>query len=123
MTEPFLEKLNEKFENDSDKINCIATLLGCSARMVEFISKNYKVQNLEPEMKYLFTLVASQVIGLTQDGKVEAKDMHEETKPYFMGEQTQERIYRTMKDIVTELYQSLQEKEVELNRPNEVNNA
>jgi len=111
MNDTFLEKMNKKFDNNDEKINCICTLLGCSANLVEFIHKNYDMKDLPPKIKYIFGLVASHVIGLTQDNKPKIIDVSKETEQYFMQEQTQEIIYRTMKKIITEIYNSFEENE------------
>lgn len=113
MLESYLEKLAAKFEDEEHKINTIATLLGCAANFVEFIDKNHDKKEMDPPLLYAMALVAQLVVALTRDEKFEFKNVSEKTKEYYMGEQTQEQIFRTMKEIVTEIYNAFQERDDE----------
>jgi hypothetical protein len=110
----FLERLHQIFPTDKEKLRILVTILGCSARLVEYLGKKEHIKNLDTMTKYAASLVCANMVALTSDTiPKEIKDFSEYTKSddYVMSEQTQERILRVMKEIVRNLYEDLFEKE------------
>lgn len=103
----FVNQINKKIPNEKDKAFMIMTLAGISGMLAECIVQTMNINALPVQVQYALTLAAANIISLTQDseGPIPCMDLTNETKEnYAMGEQTQERIYRTMKKIVMKLY-------------------
>lgn len=107
----FADKVRRLIPDEDQRILMIMTLLGASGVLAEYVIKNYNINDIPLEVSYACALTASNMLSMISDAEILTfKDISEDT--YGMGEQTQERLYRIMKEIVEELYKSLKEEEI-----------
>lgn len=113
----FIQKVNKTFPDQESKDLVLVTLLGASGVLAEFVIKNHQVNDMPFEVSYACSLVAANMIALINDQPVtNVRNMAKEFGEYEMSEQTQERIYRAMKEVVLGVYKFIQEQD-------EVNNG
>lgn len=108
--EKFTDKIKKLVPDDDQRNLFIATLLGTSAVLAEFIMTNIGLKDLSIDVKYACALTAANMVAFITDGE-KGKIVEMEQTNYEMGEQTQERIYRKMKWIIEKLHNDIQEQE------------
>ena len=104
----FRYKIDKIFSTHFQKTSAIISLLGCAGVMIDNLDTNDK--NLPMEAKYACALVASTLLACISD--TPRLTMQMQDSPYAMSEQTQESIHRRMKQVITEIYNSLEADEV-----------
>jgi len=114
----FKEKIKQLVTTDADRVSMLASLLGMSAVLTEYVMEQAiqdgDLDDLPPIVKYACALVSGNMAAFMSDGKngslIDLSDAE-----YAVGEQTQEKIYRKMKWVVGVLYHQMNEDERDLN--------
>lgn len=103
----FTEKLNKKLPSDELKLDMIATLMGCSGVMLEYFALNGSdIKKWPDTIKYAASIIAGNLRSLISDDETPSSKNFAERSPYKMSEQTQERIDRTAKELIKEIYEA-----------------
>lgn len=100
-------KIKRCLPEEADVYEMIATLLGMSGCIVQFIADNFDVKNMPIEVRYACANIAGNLLSFTSDGKKRKFVQMGGSHDYEMPEQIQEQIYRKMKYIIEILYEKL----------------
>jgi hypothetical protein len=112
MSDIFLDKLREKIPEPEHWLKMMVTYMGCAGLLGECILKNIPQKEwvkLEKQYLYALGLTATNIIPLI------SSDFNSILKPidlsegndYKMSEQTEEKNFRTMKEVIYTLYETL----------------
>ena len=111
-TECLIKKKLEKLPNKT-KLNLIISMVGQCGIMADFIAGNYDLANLPIMVKYAGFMTALQLRALTSQVDETEFTFCDKSQDYKIGEQTEERIYRIMNEIIDEF---IAEREKELKK-------
>ena len=100
--ETFTEKLDRIVP---DKALMIATLVGVSGVLCEYIHAKHKPDELPPMVAYAMAIIAGNILALVHDH--ELPPMSKDFSSYRMSEQAQETVIRVMKLVITDLYNTI----------------
>lgn len=113
--EKFLIKLNQLVPTNEHKMSFIASLLGAGGVLAEFMLAKDIIVIAPVQVQYALSLLIQNLMVITKDWEPGTRLTPIELNPrngdYSMSEQTQERIYRCMKEIVITLYDAIKENE------------
>lgn len=94
----FRNKIEKMLENKSLATNLLMATLGQCGVLVEFLMHNHEVKDVPIMVKYAVFMSVTQLRALTSQSELDIE--MEDKSDYMVGEQTEERIYRIMNQIL-----------------------
>jgi hypothetical protein len=104
MSEPnFVERIDRLIE---DKPLYLATMIGTSAVIVEYLAAKTDIAEMPPYVRYACAITAANIRAVLANDETYLPTI--DKSEYRMGEQTQENIIRMTNEIITLLYNEIQ---------------
>lgn len=113
--EKICEKIERVFKNSSEKNAMIATVLGVSGMLCEYIHHKVPSSEIPLGVKYGMTLTAANLINVLLGEEISIVD-YSQVEEEIISEQSQEIIYRKMKKILVDFHNELLKENFEMNK-------
>lgn len=111
--DPFKQKIKKILKDENLALNFIMCLLGENGIFLEFIMHNNKIEDMPLIIKYACFMSATQLRSFINQTDEDIKFL--DKSDYMMSEQTEERIYRIMNEIIDQFVE-IRKAEVENGR-------